>query len=64
LVQSNGNMAGSYCSLGANLQCSPQAGGAGTWSVSKQSGLVSPTATPTTRGNPTANARHKSKKRH
>ncbi|GAC1487288.1 MAG: hypothetical protein NVS2B12_41890 [Ktedonobacteraceae bacterium] len=34
-LQSNGSLAGSYCSLGPNKQCSANAGASGTWSVSK-----------------------------
>ncbi len=35
-VQADGSLAGRYCSLDNNDQCSPNAGGAGTWHVAKQ----------------------------
>jgi len=35
-VQSDGSLVGTYCSLDNNGQCSPNAGGAGTWHVAKQ----------------------------
>jgi serine/threonine protein kinase len=37
-VQSDGSLTGTYCSLGNNGQCSPSAGGNGTWKVSKGQG--------------------------
>jgi serine/threonine protein kinase len=61
LVQSDGSMAGNYCSLGANSQCSSQAGGAGSWRVSRQSGI---TVTPTGEENANINPKHKGRKRH
>jgi serine/threonine protein kinase len=63
LVQSDGSMAGNYCSLGANSQCSPQAGGAGSWRVSRQSGIIPLNVTPTGNENGNANPKHKGKKR-
>jgi hypothetical protein len=63
LVQSDGSMAGNYCSLGANSQCSPQAGGSGTWRVSRQSSITPSTVTPTGQGNGTVNPKHKGKKK-
>ncbi|MFL5587315.1 MAG: serine/threonine protein kinase [Ktedonobacteraceae bacterium] len=63
LVQSDGSMAGNYCSLGANSQCSPQAGGAGSWRVSRQSGIIPLNVTPTVKENANANTKHKGKKR-
>ena len=36
-VQSGGSMGGSYCSLGSNGQCSPNAGGQGYWSANAAS---------------------------
>src|SRR5205823_9661813 len=62
LVQSDGSMSGNYCSLGANSQCSPQAGGGGIWRVSKQSSITPSTVTPTGEGN--VNPKHKGKKKH
>lgn len=35
-VQSDDSLAGTYCSLGTNAQCSSQAGASGTWKVSKK----------------------------
>ncbi len=64
LVQSDGSMAGNYCSLGANSQCSPQAGGAGSWRVSRQSSLTPLSITPTSEENGNVNSKHKGKKRH
>ncbi len=64
LVQSDGSMAGNYCSLGTNSQCSPQAGGAGSWRVSRQSGIIPLNVTPTVKENANANTKHKGKKRH
>jgi serine/threonine protein kinase len=64
LVQSDGSMAGNYCSLGANSQCSFQAGGAGSWRVSRQSGIIPLNVTPTGNENGNVNPRHKGKKRH
>jgi len=63
LVQSDGSMAGNYCSLGTNSQCSPQAGGAGSWRVSRQSGIIPLNVTPTGKENANANPKHKGKKR-
>jgi serine/threonine protein kinase len=34
-VHADGSLSGNYCSLGANNQCSDQAGGKGTWRVTK-----------------------------
>src|SRR3989440_8777495 len=64
LLQSDGSMAGNYCSLGANSQCSHQAGGAGTWRVSRQSSLTPLSVTPTGEENANVNPKHKGKKRH
>lgn len=36
-VQSGGNMGGSYCSLGSNGRCDPNAGGQGVWSANASS---------------------------
>jgi serine/threonine protein kinase len=63
LVQSDGSMAGNYCSLGANSQCSPQAGGGGTWRVSRQSSITPSTVTPIGQGNGNVNPKHKGKKK-
>ena len=64
LVQSDGSMAGNYCSLGANSQCSSQAGGAGSWRVSRQSSIIPLNVTPTGNENGNVNPKHKGKKRH
>jgi serine/threonine protein kinase len=37
-VQSDGGLAGTYCSMGSNGQCSASAGGSGTWKVAKGQG--------------------------
>ena len=39
-MQTDGSLSGSYCSVGSNGQCSPQAGAAGTWKVSKEASIV------------------------
>ncbi|OLB30120.1 MAG: hypothetical protein AUH05_21030 [Ktedonobacter sp. 13_2_20CM_53_11] len=38
IVHADGSLSGSYCSLGANGQCSTAAGAGGTWSVAKGEG--------------------------
>jgi len=38
IVHADGSLSGSYCSLGANGQCSAAAGAGGTWSVAKGGG--------------------------
>jgi serine/threonine protein kinase len=38
IVQSNGSITGTYCSLGSNGKCSASAGGSGTWMVAKGQG--------------------------
>jgi serine/threonine protein kinase len=34
-IQSDSSLAGSYCSLGSNGKCNPQAGASGTWKVAR-----------------------------
>jgi hypothetical protein len=35
-IQSDSSLAGSYCSLGSNGKCNPQAGASGTWKVARK----------------------------
>jgi serine/threonine protein kinase len=64
-VQTDGSMSGTYCSLGQDGQCSSQAGGGGTWQVSRKSGAaLTPVRTVSATDNAKSTPEKKRKKHH